>query len=731
MKNMIFVLALMAMGTNILSQTAVTGWVGETGKDSARAPLAGVNIYWLGTTTGTQSGPDGRFTIKSDETSNKLVFSFIGYETDTVEVRTSTVDVRLKPGARLQEVTVASSSSAAYSKMSTVTVQHIGTGELRKAACCNLSESFTTNASVDVNYSDAVSGAKQLELLGLAGKYSQIMVEKMPQVRGLSANYGLGYIPGSWMESIQVSKGTSSVVDGFESTTGQINVEFKKPFKGERMHLNVYASDAQKMEINTNARFKVRPGVTSSVLVHGENFSNTHDDNHDGFIDMPAVQQLHLMNRWSVELPSGFEGQFGVKALEERRYGGTQGFDGRSSSISDSTYGIIINTSRQEAFSKTGFIFPKPGTSLGFINNISRIDQQSTYGRRQYDAVQNTWYSNLIFESIIGNTDHKYNVGASMIYDFYDERYVSARTAKEEYTPGIFAQYTYTHLEQFTLMGGIRADYSSLYGMFFTPRAHAKYHIDEHTTVRLSGGKGYRSPNALMENMNLLASARTLAIADDIEMEDAWNYGVTLSRGFRLAQKKLTAHLEYFRTDFVNQVVADLDTDPRYAYIGNQRGSSFSNNYQIELSFEPVKRLELLAAYRYSDARAMYNGSLQQRPLSNSYKGLATVSYATNMKKWQIDLTAQLNGGGRLPYTLSGSSTYPAYTLVNAQLTKNFRVWSIYAGIENLLDFTQKHPITDANDPYSDTFDAATTWGPVEGRMLYAGLRLTVDEFFE
>ena len=730
MKNLLFVVALMSLSTTILSQTPVTGWVGEIVKDSVRIPLTGVNIYWLGTSTGTQTGVDGRFAIKRDETSTKLVFSFIGFETDTVLVVSNTVDVVLKSGARLQEIIIASSNNATYSKMSTQTIQHIGSGELRKAACCNLSESFTTNASVDVNYSDAVSGAKQLELLGLAGKYSQIMVEKMPQVRGLSSSYGLGYIPGSWMESIQVSKGTSSVVDGFESTTGQINVEFKKPFKGEKFHLNMFASDVQKLELNTNARFKVRPGVTSSVLAHGETFRNTHDGNHDGFIDMPAVQQVHLMNRWSVELP-GFEGQFGIKALEERRFGGTEGFDGKKSSVNDSTYGIIINTSRQEVFSKTGFIFPKAGTSLGFINNVSHIDQQNTFGKRQYDALHNSWYSNLIFESIIGNTNHKYNVGSSMIYDFYEEQLDASKAVKEEYTPGIFAQYTYTFLERFSLMGGVRADYSTLYGMFYTPRAHTKYHFDEYTTVRLSAGKGYRSPNALMENTNLLASSRVLVVADDIDMENAWNYGISFSRSFTVLQKKFSAQLEYFRTDFVNQVVADLDVDMGYAYIGNQRGSSFSNNYQIELSFVPARRLEVLMAYRYSDARAMYNGELKQRPLTNSYKGLATASYSTNMKKWLFDLTAQLNGGGRLPYSRTNESTFPAYTLVNTQVTKNFRIWSVYAGAENLLNFTQKHPIADAHDPYSDTFDASSTWGPIEGRMYYVGARLTLGEFFE
>lgn len=714
------------------SQTTVQGYVWEMDKDSVKTPLVGVNVFWLGTSIGAQTSADGKFVIKRPENSSKLVFSYIGYTPDTLAVVKSPVEMVLRAGSELSEVVVQAGGGAKYSKMATISVQQIGTTELRKAACCNLSESFTTNASVDVNYSDAVSGAKQIELLGLAGKYSQIMVEKMPQVRGLSSNYGLGYIPGSWMQSIQVSKGTASVTDGFESTTGQINVEFKKPFKGERFFANVFASDDKKIELNSNARFKVRPGLTSSVLAHAENFTNVHDGNHDGFIDMPAVQQVHLMNRWSLETPKGFEGQFGIKALEERRWGGSSTFDGRKGSINDSTYGIIVNTSRQEAFAKTGFIFPKEGTSLGIINNLSRIKQESTYGRRQFDAEQNTWYFNLIFESIIGSPQHKYSLGASNIYDLSNEKFMAADSEKQEVTPGAFAQYTYNNHDMLTLMLGMRADYSTLYGVFYTPRAHVKYHLNETSSIRLSAGKGYRSPNAMMENVNLLASSRQLVIADNIKMENAWNYGITLSKTFTVWRKKFEAQAEYFRTDFINQVYADLDRDPLVAYIGNSPGRSFSNNYQVELSFSPVKRLDMLLAYRFSDAQAMYAGKLQQRPLSNYYKALATASYYTNLKKWQFDLTAQFNGGGRLPADgVMSDRSYPAYTIVNSQATKNFRTWSVYMGAENLLNFKQDHPIAGAHEPYGDKFDAATTWGPVEGRMLYVGARLTIDEFFE
>ena len=490
------------------------------------------------------------------------------------------------------------------------------------------------------------------------------------------------------------------------------------------------------MEANSNIRFVLNPKWSTSILAHGESFTATHDMNHDGFIDMPGMQQYNLMNRWSYSQPSGFEAQFGFKALGERRWGGKMGFNGLKSSLNDTIYNFLVNTNRIEAYSKTGWVFKKEATSLGIINNVSRIDQQSVYGHNHYDASQNSWYSNLIFESFIGNTFHKYTTGASFVYDNYHETLNSTPINKMEYTPGAFFQYTYTHLDKYVFMAGIRSDYSSQYGLFFTPRLHFKYNFTNDAVLRLSAGKGYRSPNALSENMNLLASSRQIIISPDIKMENAWNYGITLSKGLKIAGKKVNLYGEFFRTDFINQMVTDFDTSSSKALIINNHRQSFSNNYQLEVSMSPIKRFELLLAYRKSDVRAMYNGNLRQRPLVNRFKVLATASYATNMKKWQFDLTTQFNGGGRLPDTYqnpmtnSSGGSFPSYTIINSQVTKNFKKWSFYVGVENILNFKQEHPILGASDPFGPTFDSSMIWGPLEGRMAYGGMRLILGEFF-
>lgn len=735
MKSFLIALTVVISTLNAMSQS-IQGTVYELDKDSIKVPLPGVNIYWLGSNIGTQTSANGTFSITKKSGLNRLVFSYIGYTTDTISVSKNNFEVILIAGTKIKEVTITSEGNSYYKKMETVQVQQINSGELRKAACCNLSESFSTNASVDVNYTDAVSGAKQIELLGLAGKYGQIMIEKMPQVRGLSSNYGLSYIPGTWMDAIQVSKGTSSVVDGFESTTGQINVEFKKPFKGERFMFNMYGSESGKFEANANVRHKINSKWSTSVLAHGESYTNTHDMNLDGFIDMPGVQQYNFMNRWSYVQPSGLEAQFGIKALGERRWGGKMGFDGFKSTLNDTVYNFLVNTKRIEAFAKTGWVFKKEATSMGFINNVSRIDQNSIYGHNTFDASQDNWYSNLIYESFIGNTFHKYTTGASFLYDNYRQTFNGLQMPKKEYTPGVFFQYTYTHLDKYVFMAGIRADHSNLYGTFFTPRFHFKYNFTNDAVLRISAGKGYRSPNALSENMNLLASSRQIVISPDIKMENAWNYGLTLSKGFKIAGKKVHVYGEFFRTDFINQMITDLDASKTKALIINNHNKSFSNNYQIELTVSPIKRLDILLAYRKSDARAQYNGSLRQRPLVNTFKALATASFYTNLKKWQFDITAQFNGGGRLPDTyvnpatnISGGS-FKAYTMLNSQISKNFKKWGLYIGLENILNFRQANPILGANDPFGPSFDSSMIWGPLEGRMAYGGFRLILNEFY-
>ena len=179
---------------------------------------------------GASTDMNGEFTLERPANADKLIVSFIGYNTDTISIASyqEYIDIVLNEGVQLAEVNVTGRKMGFQKLRSSVTnAELINSDELCRAACCNLGESFVTNPSVDVNYSDAATGAKQIKLLGLSGTYVQMLTENIPNFRGASAPYGLGYVPGPWMSSIQVSKGTSSVKNGYEALTGQINIEFK------------------------------------------------------------------------------------------------------------------------------------------------------------------------------------------------------------------------------------------------------------------------------------------------------------------------------------------------------------------------------------------------------------------------------------------------------------------------------------------------------------------------
>ncbi len=604
--------------------------------------------------------------------------------------------------------------------------------ELQKAACCNLSESFQTNASVDVAYDDAISGAKQIKLLGLAGKYSQVQFENIPNIRGLATTYGLGYIPGPWMESIQVSKGTASVKNGYESITGQINVEFKKPDDGEKFYLNLYGNNDFKAEMNFNSAVKINDKLSTMVLGHVENKTRETDHNNDGFIDQPLIKQYNIMNRWKY-FAEYFRTQIGIKVLQEDRHGGQVSFDDSKERTINNGYGIGVKTNRVEAFFKGAYLLKnRPGTNIAFINSYVYHFQKSFFGLNDYNARENNYYGNLMFQTYIHNTDHQITTGVSYVLDHYDEYLNDSAFKKEESVPGVFAEYTYSIFEKFTLLAGFRVDFNNLYGTLYTPRLHTKYAPNENTIIRVSAGKGYRSPNVISENTYILATSRKLTIKGKQDIEEAWNYGINITKFIDVLGRELTLNADYYRTDFKNQIIVDRDADPQQVLIYNLNGKSFSNSYQIEALYELFNRFDVTAAFRYNDVRMTIDDELRRAPFVNKFKGLLTLSYATNLKKWQFDLTAQLNGDARITDTRKNPSQYqldeysPVYPIINAQVSKFFKRWEIYLGGENLTNYKQDNPILASDDPYGKYFDASLVWGPIVGTKIYAGIRYSI-----
>ena len=350
----------------------VTGTVMEQNGDK-NAPLIGASVFQLGTINGTITDDQGRFQfelLKNKPT--VIVASYVSYDNDTVNITsTLSVEIILKEVKNLDEVEVtARKKGSLVSRTQTRSVVNINENELQKAACCNLSESFENSATVDVSYSDAVTGAKQIQMLGLAGIYTQLLTENIPNMRGLATPWGLGYIPGSWMSSIQISKGTSSVINGYESMAGQINIEYKKPDAEEKFFVNIYGNHLGKIEGNINTSFKVSRRWTTAIFVHAENMSFKHDMNGDSFLDQPTMNQINLFNRWKY-VNNQFRMQFGIKYLAEKRQGGQMSYNPDESSNPENGYGIGVTTNRMEGFLKAGYVFKsRIQTSLGFQNQI-------------------------------------------------------------------------------------------------------------------------------------------------------------------------------------------------------------------------------------------------------------------------------------------------------------------------------------------------------------------------
>ena len=708
------------------SQELIHGHVFEK-HDNELLPLVGANVVWLGTSTGTVTNDEGHFEIENPGNhSHYLVFSFVGYKADTIHVHDHDGDLEVILGGseHLDEVAITHRKSGNHISRKEPIHTHIVTGEeLCKAACCNLSESFETNAAVDVSYADAATGVKRIQMLGLTGKYIQLMTENNPNFRGISNSYGLEYIPGTWMESIQISKGTASVINGYESVTGQINVELKKPDSTEKGFANLFMNSNQRFEANTGANLQLNNNWSTLLMGHGSYMNKKWDHNNDNFLDDPLIRRYALLNRWKYQAEH-FNTQFGLTITQENRQGGQVSFNPDEARNQDNGYGININTNRFDGFFKSGYIFKNnEDASIALISNFNMHEQDSYYGLRTYDANQKNLHTNLVYQSTFGSHHHRYSTGLSYNRNTLSENFDDKQFITEENVPGAFFQYTMDLDEKVVLLAGIRADHHSDFGLFYTPRLHLKYMLNDEFYIRTSAGKGYRTRHAIADNSYLLASGRSFLFEKLTNMEEAWNYGLSITKYLHIFEKPFTVIADVYRTDFVNQMVVDIDSESNAVVFRNLDGKSFSTNYQVDLKYEPVTNLELNAAYRYSDVKVTIQDLLLEKALVNKFKGLFTLSYQTNNKTWQFDYNTQWNGDGRLPGLQDQETRYPSYFLMSGQVTKYFKSLDIYAGVENITDYTQKNPVLNAENPFSETFDAAQVWGPIMGRRFYAGLR--------
>jgi len=731
----------------IFSQSEIKGMVMELNTQKQHIPLLGANVFWLNTSIGAITSEDGTFKLPYEPSYKKLVISYIGFKTDTLSVDSpKMIHHLLQASDDLGEVTVSvRKKSSATSFLSSQNISTISSKELLKAACCNLSESFETNPSIDVNFTDAISGTKQIKMLGLTSPYILITTENIPSIRGASQAYGLSFIPGTWVESIQITKGAGSVVNGFESIAGQINAELVKPTTDNRVFVNAYGSLNGRTELNTHFNTTLSDKWSTGLYVHANNRSQKFDRNNDSFLDMPLAKQLNIMNRWQYSnLQKGLISFLNVRYLTDEKQAGQLDFNPETDRLSNTVWGSEITTKRFEVSAKFGYVNPEiPYQSLGLQLSYSDHDQTSYFGLNQYDIRHKSVYSNLVYNSIISDSRHKIKTGLNATYDDYNEKVNSELYDRDERSIGGFFEYSFDNLEALNLTAGFRVDHHNLLGTFITPRVHARYTPWEKSALRVSFGRGKRAANIFAENQKLFATSRAINIQSTggniygLEPEIAWNYGVSFLQGFQLFDRKADLTLDFYRTDFQNQVVVDYE-NPYEVNFYNLEGSSFANSFQAEFSLNILERLDLKTAYKFYDVKTQYKSGKLKKPLTSQHRVFANLSFETPKTDkggvWKFDTTFNWFGKQRFSSTASSPEAYkmPAYSptisTLNAQITKVFSdSFELYVGAENITNATQKNPILSSENPFGSNFDTTFVYGPIFGSTYYTGLRYKLN----
>ncbi|MUV03503.1 TonB-dependent receptor plug domain-containing protein [Flavobacterium rakeshii] len=744
MRNILFYTALLCTFM-VQAQDKLSGKV----LDENSQPLPGASLYWLNTNVSASTDADGTFEIPYKTEYKKLLVSYIGYITDTLTVESPDfISHSLKPsqGSKLDNVVIDKTrKSLKRTSASAANVVTMSSGELLKAACCNIAESFETNPSIDVNFSDALTGNRQIKMLGLTSPYLLISEENIPSVRGASQAYGLSFIPGTWVESIQITKGAGPVINGYESISGQINYELLKPAMDIPFFLNAYGSQGGRFELNTHFNKKLNDHWSSSLFLHGNTRVTKNDMNDDGFLDNPLAKQINVMNRWQYNNPeTGWISFINLRYMRDEKQTGEVDFDPDTDKFTTNHWGAEINTDKLDISTKLGYVFPDmPYQSIGWQTSFNWHNQDSYFGFNQYDIDQKSFYSNLIFSSILSNTLNKFSTGLNVTYDNYGEFVNTIDHSRIDNSVGAFFEYTYDNTRNFSIVAGGRFDYHNRLGAFLTPRMHLKYNPWDKATVRASFGRGKRAANIFAENQSLFGSSRVMSILNSggkvygLDPEIAWNYGLSFVQGFPLFNRNAEFVVDFYRTDFQNQAVVDLYASPQQVLFYNLDGKSYANSLQVELNYEITRHFNIRTAYKYYDIQTDYLSGTQDKPLQAKHRFFTNLAYETHIaeggKQWKFDFTYNWMGKQRLPYTGSNPVEYqmgdyaPAFSLMNAQVTRTFSsVFEVYVGGENIGNYRQNKAIVGADDPFGQYFDTSIVYAPVFGQMYYAGLRFKI-----
>ncbi len=738
--------AAFAMGSFIYAQENVIGHI----YDENNEKVIGAAIYYEDKSIGVVSDENGHFSIPYKD-NQSLIISYVGYKDYIFKPNTiNNYTIKIEPDTTLEEVVVTTQQrNTTRSIKGTTNSFTMNSGELLKAACCNISEAFETNPSIDVNYTDAITGTKQIKMLGLTSPYILIAEENIPSVRGASQVYGMTFTPGTWVESIQVTKGAGTVINGYESISGQLNTELIKPATDNRFFLNLYGSSDERYEANIHGNYHVNDKWSSSLFIHGNTRLGNHDYNHDGFLDNPKGKQINVMNRWQyVNADKGVISFLTARYMKDNKLAGQVDFDKKKDKGSTTIWGSEINTEKADLSAKIGYVFPDmPFQSAGLQLSYNYHKQDSYFGQNMYDIKQNSFYSNLVFNSIINNTLHKFTTGISFTLDKYDESVfvpgINKNYNRIDNSLGAFYEYTYDNTDNFSIIAGIRVDYHNRMGVFATPRLHLRYNPWENGVLRASVGRGKRIANIFAENQIFFATNKWFQIDGDngkiydLNPEIAWNYGLSFTQNFHLIGRKADFTVDYYRTDFKNQIVVDADYNSHQLLFYNLDGKSYANSLQFELNYNLVRNLNLRTAYKYYDIQTQQKTGKFEKAYQPKNRFFANLEYSTEKTEkgaqWKFDFTYNWLGKQRLASTAQNAMENQRnkysnpYSLMNFQITKVFSPhFEVYLGGENIGNYKEKNPIISASNPFSKDFDTSIIYAPITGAMYYAGLRYKI-----
>ena len=703
-------------------------------------PIEGANVFWLNTNQGTITKAAGEFNIQKIRDVKSLVISYIGFKTDTIDIddkKFITHYLTFSDDNELDEVTVSKKRKTIQrTYLMPQNVVKISEEELLKAACCNLSESFETNPSVDVNHNDAISGTKQIEMLGLKSPYILITEENIPMVRGASQTYGLGFTPGTWIESIQVTKGMGSVTNGYESIVGQINTEIKKPYSDMPFFFNLFNSIDGRVEANAHLKSTISDKIQTTSFIHYNDREKANDKNGDKFLDKPIQDQLNLLSKWQyTDASNGIVSFLNIRYLDDNKKVGSIDFNEKSDL--SRLWGGEIFTNRFDSSFKLGYVNPKiPYQSLGFQLAYNFHDQESYYGLNDYNISQKSLFINLIYNSIISNTKNKIKAGLNFSSDSYDEFVFKSNIERTDRSFGGFFEYSFDNLNDFNLVFGLRYDNHNNLGSFFTPRLHFRYLLNDNFSIKGSAGTGRKIANVFAENQVIFLSNRKNLNKTFTEKlygvspEKATNLGFSLDHKVFLFGGQGNIIFDYYNTTFDNRVIIDFETQGEFNFYNSKLGKSKSNSFQAEFLFSK-NNWNITAAYKKYDVKSYYNSGLKEKPIQPRnilFFNYGIESNKINDKNWKFDITYNRLGKQRLVRNPRDNfELVDPHFSINSQITRVFSSkFEVYLGGENINNFKQEDPIIMANNPFDPMFDASIVHGPIFGSTYYMGLRFKI-----